>query len=1005
MADQNQSVMSFNGNAPQDEYSTPIPQGAAAQQPAAPAADEYSTPLPQGATTAASTEPSFDQDFMNLKLGEIPGDIVNAGKGFLHGAADTLGGIAKGVAGTGLGIGPANLGDIGNVLQEHGKNTGAPGTSAEAAQDVGYGGETLLEFLGGEGMLNSAKGLADASKIMGIIEKSPKLVKALKVGASALKAGVVQGAQTTARTGDLGEGAKTGAEMAATAGVLGGAGEFVGSVASKLGKAGKTAGELAETAANAPTEQSIKENIQGRLHNAEDALHTNYENKVNDFADRLDGTEIEAKDAPIAEKAKDILQKPDPEDHSFVQQADEARGQKLDKPVRALLENIAEGKKPLTEENIEAAAEANKNKPKLVDAKGKAIESEDVEPEAEDAEPLDARGVIKLRQSIRALAANYEPGDINARALKRLLWDSAEHNSAIDDTLDHLANEAGDPEVVQEYQALRADYRNKISKYDDPVIKNLMQGKPDDAAKAFIGTKNASGLASSGKTQFNLDNLKELLGPEAVQNFGDAVFKNIMGKAIDEGTGFNPAQFLSNWSRVNDATKEQLFGIKAAAKGQAWVDTELQSLAKDAKTAANVQKLTRIGLLSGAGAAGAAHPGYALSAGLGTVFALLAGAKGSGGGIAHARDLIDYVANNPKTWAAFRAAGRLGEAATEKSIGTKITAGAKAVVNQSNADQKRKTYDSLAPSLGGMPKKLTALSDANSPVAADVPSQVQNAVSTIPVEMKKGDPIPDPNNRGGGVPIANVDQGAGNNTIEVNRPQDFGAAQKGHELVHVWQNNLPPSVQAKIPDDPKDMSAFDISDVDKLRKQGKTLSDIPREKAATIVQKYIEAKDPKQKAKLQPWVDDMKSSALSVTMPTSPDAKSLNTTPRAPGLPDSSVAGLNGSTPAYVTPSYKSGKVPGMVQQGNVDLNTRPNIKNPDGSHSSVFSMSFGTDKGEVLVPGVGDGKTYPLRKLTTAEALDQYRKTGNNLGTFKTPAAADAYGAKLHEDQAKPKR
>jgi hypothetical protein len=324
------------------------------------------------------------------------------------------------------------------------------------------------------------------------------------------------------------------------------------------------------------------------------------------------------------------------------------------------------------------------------------------------------------------------------------------------------------------------------------------------------------------------------------------------------------------------------------------------------------------------------------------------------------------------------------------------------------------TMDAVQKALGTNPNKgkpLTALTDgtpSDSSTASPsegLPSEVSNAVSTIPVQVKQGAAIADPNNRGAGVPIANVDQGAGNNTIEVNRPQDFDAAHQGHELTHVWQNNLPPSVQAKIPDDPQDKTAFDISDVDSLRKQGKTLADIPREKAATIVQKFIEAKPGSAtRTKLQPWVDDMGKTALSSTMPTAPDAKKLNMQPRPPQLPDSSVAGANGKTPTYVTPAYKD-KVPGMTQQGNVDLSTRPNIKNKDGSHSSVFSMSFGTDKGEVLVPGVGDGKTYPLRQLTTKEALDQYTKTKNNLGTFKTPAAATAYAHKLHIDQQEGKK
>lgn len=64
--------------------------------------------------------------------------------------------------------------------------------------------------------------------------------------------------------------------------------------------------------------------------------------------------------------------------------------------------------------------------------------------------------------------------------------------------------------------------------------------------------------------------------------------------------------------------------------------------------------------------------------------------------------------------------------------------------------------------------------------------------------------------------------------------------------------------------------------------------------------------------------------------------------------------------------------------------------------------MSSEIDGKEVLYPGVGDGKTYPLRKLTQAEALDQYKKTKQSFGSFDTPEAATAYAQKLHEDQAK---
>lgn len=139
------------------------------------------------------------------------------------------------------------------------------------------------------------------------------------------------------------------------------------------------------------------------------------------------------------------------------------------------------------------------------------------------------------------------------------------------------------------------------------------------------------------------------------------------------------------------------------------------------------------------------------------------------------------------------------------------------------------------------------------------------------------------------------------------------------------------------------------------------------------------------------------------------------------------------SAPLFITQSFEGKPAPGMTSQGNIDLFKRPNIDNGDGTHSSTFSMSFGTDKGEVLVPGVGDGKTYPERQLRVLytlpdgtqkwavpgnqphnwiaperptpqnnEALNQYQKTGKIFGVFEDEKSADAYGKKLHEDQEK---
>ena len=88
----------------------------------------------------------------------------------------------------------------------------------------------------------------------------------------------------------------------------------------------------------------------------------------------------------------------------------------------------------------------------------------------------------------------------------------------------------------------------------------------------------------------------------------------------------------------------------------------------------------------------------------------------------------------------------------------------------------------------------------------------------------------------------------------------------------------------------------------------------------------------------------------------------------------------------------------GQVEAGNINLNARPIVKNPDGSISTVRSMSFNENGKEVLIPTVAaDGSGI----LSDQAAIDQYHKTGQFLGKFDTPANATAYAQQLHQQQA----
>ena len=93
-------------------------------------------------------------------------------------------------------------------------------------------------------------------------------------------------------------------------------------------------------------------------------------------------------------------------------------------------------------------------------------------------------------------------------------------------------------------------------------------------------------------------------------------------------------------------------------------------------------------------------------------------------------------------------------------------------------------------------------------------------------------------------------------------------------------------------------------------------------------------------------------------------------------------------------PVYTVGPKPkGMVEEGNLDINNRKVLKNPDGTISTESSISISADGKEVLIPTVIDGVRY-----SNKDAVDHFKKTGENLGKFDSSEAADAYAKTLHQ-------
>lgn len=87
------------------------------------------------------------------------------------------------------------------------------------------------------------------------------------------------------------------------------------------------------------------------------------------------------------------------------------------------------------------------------------------------------------------------------------------------------------------------------------------------------------------------------------------------------------------------------------------------------------------------------------------------------------------------------------------------------------------------------------------------------------------------------------------------------------------------------------------------------------------------------------------------------------------------------------------------LEEGNIDVEARwksgKMVRNPDGTVSTLRSISFREDGKEVLIPTINDDG----QEMSNKEAIAYYKRTGRHLGKFRNSEDATQFAINLSQE------
>lgn len=559
--------------------------------------------------TGGNLPPGYSQDDIitgksasPMEMNDSDSLLTKAGKAVGGG----LEGIGEGVFGTlagGADIVNKVTGQQPGAITSELHNLAGDNQQQSGSEQVGQGLETIGEFLLGDAALKGlslADRLTQVSKIMKVVEKSPKLAQALRLGINvgkagsdlgpeeraalqkypvlarlagagldAVRAGTVQAGQTELKTGgDTGQAVRSGLGMAAGSGIVGGALGAAGGLLEKGGQAAETAGTLRNAAETAPTgaeaNTKLASTVEGGLQPQIEAA----QNTLNEANDKIAGAssvaETAANNAPTNQAITAQAQAAAKAGQKALNDAYAAASEKVRDDLSDTTVDYGGSKLHQIAQQIEAGGKDAKAQNPLLEplkiTKPGSQKVNDMVTRFADPEgtfSLDDEGNPTQLTADNLLDAAK---DIKER-LRNTGWSTAEERAdrdvyfklldGVHGTLEDLATTSGKPDALNAVKQMNADYKAGIAKFNNPDVKGILQGGAEP---------RILNLLSGGKSVGDVQAIKSAIGTKAFSTLADSAVQRMAADSVDNATGkFNFDKFFQNWNRIPTPVRGEMF--------------------------------------------------------------------------------------------------------------------------------------------------------------------------------------------------------------------------------------------------------------------------------------------------------------------------------------------------------------------------------------------------------------------------------------------------------------